>query len=163
MSAFLEPHRLLLDRRNTQVLQTIMESQRASVIEKQEAELTLLRTELNYETMRKDELLDMHLETNRELVVARRRNIDLDDLVDRYEALHLKLRGNIEKIVNDYWSLIDDSMEASIETKENARGQKRKLPAAQRLQLMEKILIEHMGKRMRAVGDAVRAGSSTYL
>ena len=49
------------------------------------------------------------------------------------------------------------------ETKENARGQKRKLPAAQRLQLMDKILIEHIRKRMRAVGNAVRAGSSTDL
>ena len=145
------------------MLQTIMESQRASVIEKQEAELTLLRTELNYEKMRKDELLDMHLETNRELVVARLRNIELDGLVDHHAALHLRLRGNIDRLVDDYWSLIDDSMEASIETKENARGQKRKLPAAQRLQLIEKILIEHMGKRMRAVGDAVRAGSSTDL
>ena len=47
MSAMLQLNRELLDRRNMAVLQTTMQSQRASVLEKQAAELALLQIGYN--------------------------------------------------------------------------------------------------------------------
>ena len=74
----------------------------------------------------------------------------------------IRMDTKMVEVLNLYWSLIDTCMEVVDETKENARGQKRKLPAAEQIKKMEKILIEHNGKRARMVVDGLRgAGSST--
>ena len=65
-------------------------------------------------------------------------------------------------MVDNYWALLDACIDVGYETRENAHGQKRKLPAAEQLKKMEKIVIEHNRKRARMVVDAMgRAGSST--
>ena len=72
------------------------------------------------------------------------------------------MKGNLKEVVDNYWALIDDCVDVGYETKENARGQKRKPPATEQLKKMEKIVIEHNRKRARMVVDAMgRAGSST--
>ena len=155
MSAIIELHCELKNRMHIAVLQTIMQSGRASVLEKQEAELTMLRDNaiaLRDRISRSDDRID---EMNEH-------NVLLEDLVLRAITKQRRMDTKMQELVDNYWSLIDTCMEVVDETKENARGQKRKLPAAEQIKKMEKILIEHNGKRARMVVDGLRgAGSST--
>ena len=86
-------------------------------------------------------------------------------VLDSKKELQVELalvKDNLKEVVDNYWALIDDCVDVGYETKENARGQKRKPPAAEQLKKMEKIVIEHNGKRARMLVTAVRgAGSST--
>ena len=49
----------------------------------------------------------------------------------------------------NYSALIVDCLGVGDETKENARGHKRKLPATEQLKKINAIVLEHNGKRVR--------------
>ena len=155
MSAIIELHRELMSRMHITVLQTIMQSGRASVLEKQEAELTLLRENAIALRDRLSRSHDRFDEMNEH-------NGRLDEHNARLEDHVIRMDTKMVEVLHNYWSLIDTCIEVVDETKENARGQKRKLPAAEQIKKMEKILIEHNGKRARMFVDTLRgAGSST--
>ena len=163
MSAFLKLHREILSRRNLAVLQEVMQSGRASLLQKQEAECRSLRIQLDMAERRRDELrLDnTELEVQEERLL--RRNNYLANLVQSAVVEQRRVNTNLKELVDNYWALIDDCFDVDYETKENARGQKRKLPAAEQLKKMKKIVIEHNDKRARMFVDAMAsgAGSST--
>ena len=155
MSAMIELERVVVSRRNMYVLNTVLQSQRASLLEKQEAELAMMRHQHL-------EMTDSAKSAEAEEAAMKRRINELENLVLRAVEDQQRVRGNMEKLVNDYWSLIDDCIDVADETKENARGHKRKLPAAGQLKKINTIVIEHNRKRAKMVVDAMRAaGSST--
>ena len=184
MSALIKLHHEIVSRRNLAVLQAVMESRRASLLQKQEAELTLLRTQLaktelerdrawareGSQTERVDLLRDMvtnammnqqRLTQNRdyiraELYKAYEENheleADLDKLAfDKGEETDLRdyLLEQLAEVKGNYSALIVDCLGVGDETKENARGHKRKLPAAEQLKKINAIVLEHNGKRVR--------------
>ena len=155
MSAMLQLNRELLDRRNMAVLQITMQSQRASVLEKQAAELALLRIWYNRSA----------LSTKRAWAQAdatEAHNYWLQEILFHAVADQRRVNDNLQQLVDDYWALIDDCVDVGYETKENSRGQKRKLPATEELKKIRKIICEHNGYRARMVVAAVTgAGSST--
>ena len=120
MSALIALHREIVGRRNIIVLQTMMQSQHASVLEKQEAELTLMRLQVKTmkeaaitahdQLIRYEEREDIHLaELNYFIVRA---------VADQRRA------DNMKELLDDYYGLIDDCIAVGQETKENAHGQK---------------------------------------
>ena len=130
MSAKIELERVIVGRRNMQVLHPIMQSQRSSILEKQEAELTMRRAE-------EEEWIDLSVNMAHRHIVARR-----ETLAEQSRALAAERRALIaerrmldleedkEKITTEYWALLDGCMEVVDERKENSRGHMRKLPAA---------------------------------
>ena len=95
-------------------------------------------------------------------IQAQRRIYDLEDIVLRAATEERRVNANLKELVDNYWSLLDACVDVGYETKENARGQKRKLPATEQLKKINKIVSEHNGKRARMLVAAVTgAGSST--
>ena len=108
MSAMLELHRELLDRRNMAVLQTILQSHRAGVLEKQEADLALLRIRCKRAqratkrarakaTAEEDRANDMDLE-----------NMRLEGLVRGLDREQQRVNGNLLMLEESYWAMIDE-------------------------------------------------------
>ena len=172
MSAIIELHRVLLDRRNMQVLQTIMQSERAGIVEKQEAELAIMRENLHWWSGRSTlfEVQFVAAESRRveaELNAATLA-IEKHELERRVFELEDKLRRarkTKHRVVDNYSSIIDDCMAVKFETVGTARGQKRSMTAKEQLAIIKDILQEHTHKRSRLDGNVVRAaveaGSST--
>ena len=144
----------------------MMQSQRASLLEKQEAEIKLLRW-----TLLKVKQAGIN-EKFRLLECAKHKQEHINELYDRNDRLEEILhhaaadqrRGNdhLQELVDNYWALLDDCVDVGWETKENSRGQKRKLPATEELKKIRKIISEHNAKRARmVVGAMTGAGSST--
>ena len=159
MSALLKLHHEIVSRRNLAVLQEVMQSRRASLLQKQEAELTLLRTQL-YEAYEDKNEIEIH----EGFLVER--NSYLESSMVEAEAAVDRLAAHAREMVHNYWAIINDCVEVLTDTKENARGQKRKPPATEQLKKLRMIVLEHCSKRSRIVENAVagtlsRAGSST--
>ena len=170
MSAFLKLNREILSRRNLAVMQEVMQSGRVGLLQKQEVELALLRFQLAKTELEREQALlkeaeglvrESHLQADLDNShFERGEGIDLQEyLVDELK----KVKVNIKEVICTYWELIDDCIDVGYETKENARGQKRKLPAAEQLKKMQKVVNEHNSKRARMVATAMTAasGSST--
>ena len=158
MSAFLKLNHEILSRRNLAVMQEVMQSGRASLLQKQEAELTLMRADKAKESEATQDLcaaVSILMDNHRWAMDSRERlGTELDNVKD-----------SLVEVVGNYWALIDDCFDVSSETKENARGQKRKLPAAEQMKKIDKIVNEHNRKRARmfaaVMARARGAGSST--
>ena len=189
MSALIKLHHEIVSRRNLAVLQAVMESRRASLLQKQEAELTLLRTQLaqtelerdrawareGSQTERVDLLRDMvtnammnqqRLTQNRdyiraELYKAYEENHELEADLDKQafdagEEIDLRdhLLEQLAEVKGNYSALIVDCLGVGDETKENARGHKRKLPATEQLKKINAIVLEHKDKHAKkCAGD----------
>ena len=72
--------------------------------------------------------------------------------------------AKVNGLLSDYWSLIDEITDITWETKENSRGQKRRLPATEQLAKITKVSRGHSGKRAKQVVSALfasGAGGST--
>ena len=162
MSAMIALHREIVSRRNLTALQAIMQSQRASVLEKQEAELALLRIRhANLQGVSTTALLECDLAWAREAALQEHNN-QLRDLVLSAMVEEQRVNNILKEVVDNYWAIIDACTAVGWETKENARGQKRKLPATEELKKIRKIISEHNAKRARmVVGAMTGAGSST--
>ena len=162
MSAMIALHREIVSRRNLTALQAIMQSQRASVLEKQEAELALSRIRhANLQGVSTTALLECELAWAREAALQEHNN-QLRDLVLSAMVEEQRVNNILKEVVDNYWAIIDACTAVGWETKENARGHKRKPPAAEQLKKIEEIVCEHNRKRARMVVDAMgRAGSST--
>ena len=138
MSAMIELERIVVDRRIMRALHTVLQSQRASLLEKQEAEFALMKHQHL-------ELKDIANSAEEEEVAMKRRINELENLV--------------RELVDNYWTLINDCI--GWFTKEYySRGQKRELPSTEQFKKLEKIISEHNGKRARMVVNA-STGSST--
>ena len=144
----------------------MMQSQRASVLERQEEELALMRWAVQSmeECSDADTAYFEKCEDDWKLT-----NIEALSRINRLEHMLLsaatdqrRVNDNMKELVDNYWSLLDACVDVGYETKENARGQKRKLPATEQLKKINKIVSEHNGKRARMIVAAVTgAGSST--
>ena len=91
----IELNRVLVSRRNMQVLHTVLQSQRASLLEKQEAELALMR----------HRNLDLRDKANsaEELFIAAEEHITaLENLVSHSLAEHRRVNGNLRELVDNY-------------------------------------------------------------
>ena len=156
MSAMVELERIIVNRRNMQVLQTIMQSQRASILEKQEAELAMMRHQHS-------EMTDTAKSAEEEDAAMRRRIHELENLLLRAVEDQRRVNSNMAELIGDYWRLLDGCMEVVDERRDDTRGHKRKLPAAGQLKKVDTILIEHNGKRAKMVSAAMRTAGSVTL
>ena len=159
----MELNLVLIDRRNMQVLKTVLESNRASLLEKQEAELALLRRE-NLELRQAAEKCRIAAgQDEANAIRAIEHSNRMANLLDHAVGDVRRMNANIKELVEDYWALIDGCSEVLWETKENSRGQKRKPPAAEQLKKIQQVVNTHNQKRARQIVDAMeaRAGSST--
>ena len=145
MSAMLELHRELLDRRNMAVLQTILQSHRAGVLEKQEADLALLRIRCKRAqratkrarakaTAEEDRADALELE-----------NMNLEGIVTHREAEQRRVDGNLKMLEESYWAMIDECADV---------GKKRK-SAEQQMQEINDIISINIHKRARMLMDNV--------
>ena len=166
MAAMIELHIAIAVRLTERALYTVMMSQRKSVLERQEAEIRLLRWALQSGTQAAEaesiqvEQREINLEWRN--IQAQRRIYDLEDIVLRAATEERRVNANLKELVDNYWTLIDACVDVRWETRENARGQQRKPPAAEQLKKINKIVSEHNGKRARMVVAAMTgAGSST--
>ena len=166
MAAMIELHIAIAVRLTERALYTVMMSQRKSVLERQEAEIRLLKWNIQSGELAAEEesiqyekcKVDLEL-TN---ITAQRRINQLENMVLRAATEQRRVNDNLKELVDNYWALLDDCVDVGWETKENSRGQKRKLPATEELKKIRKIICEHNGKRARMVVAAVTgAGSST--
>ena len=156
MAAMVELHIAISARLTKAALQTVMQSQRASVLEKQEAEIGLLRWAVHSGTH--SDAIQLELRN----ISTLKRILQLEDILFHAAADQRRVNAQNDQLANNYWALIDDCVDVGWETKENARGQKRKLPATEELKKIRKIISEHNAKRARmVVGAMTDAGSST--
>ena len=188
MSALIKLHHEIVSRRNLAVLQAVMESRRASLLQKQEAELTLLRTQLaktelerdrawareGSQTERVDLLRDMvmnammnqqRLTQNRDYIRAElykayeenhKLEADLDkQAFDAGEEIDLRdhLLEQVAEVKGNYEALFAECLGVADETKENARGHKRKLPATEQLKKINAIVLEHKDKHAKKCAE----------
>ena len=156
MAAMVELHIAISARLTKAALQTVMQSQRVSVLEKQEAEIQLLRLAVHSGTH--SDAIQIELRN----ITTQRRIQQLADYIRLSAAEHRRVNNQNDQLANNYGALLDDCVDVGWETKENARGQKRKLPATEELKKIRKIISEHNAKRARmVVGAMTDAGSST--
>ena len=101
---------VLVSRRHMQVLQTAMQSQRASLLEKQEAELRLLRRH-NLELRNKSNSAEERFIAAEEHLTA------LDNLVSHTIAEQRRVNGNLREVIDNYLSLIDECVAVGWEQK----------------------------------------------
>ena len=163
MSAMLELHREMLERRNLAVLGTIMQTQRASVLEKQAAEVAFLRIELDRTDRDLDRAWYESAEFEDQVDALQKDNDELRAVVAHALAEQQRVNGNLKELVDSYWAIVNDCSDVCGERNENARGQKRKLPAAGQMKKINKIILEHIGNRARMVGNAVPVVSHGLL
>ena len=90
----IELNLVLVSRRNMQVLQTVMQSQRASLLEKQEAELALMRCLAESEEKRMMRYIKLSIDLRQQEIAARQRgnatelrNLDLEEHINHLEEL----------------------------------------------------------------------------
>ena len=69
---------------------------------------------------------------------------------------------NSKELIDSYWAMIDECVDVGYETKENTRGQKRKLPATEQMKKINKIVDVHTGNRTRMVADSVARSSTDH-
>ena len=162
MSATIKLHHVLESRKNMTVLQTVLQSNRAKLVEKQEAQITLLRQSTNHAQAELQTAVNhvLHMEGREDSF--RERITQLQDVILHAGREQRRTNDRLKELVDNYWALLDDCIDVGNETKENSRGHKRKLPAAEELKKIKKIIGEHNSKRARMIVDAMTgAGSST--
>ena len=156
----IELERVVVDRRNMQVLHTIMQSQRASILEKQEAELALAREEEKRWIDLSVDLTCRHIATRREAIAEQRRALAAERRILDLEEQAQQVQERLKEVVDNYWGLIEGCIDVVDERREDTRGHKRKLPAAGQLKKIDTILKEHNGKCAKMVVAAMRAAGS---
>ena len=158
----LELHREMLERRNLAVLGTIMQTQRASVLEKQAAEVAFLHIELDRSGRDCDNAWRHAAESEDRAESIEAHNDRLEELVTYTLTNQRRVNVKLKELIDSYWAIINDCVDVCHETKKNARGQKRKLSATEQVQKLKKIIDEHSRKRARMVAAQSARGSTEH-
>ena len=156
MAAMIELHIAISARLTKAALQTVMQSQRASVLEKQEAEIGLLRWAVHSGTH--SDAIQLELRN----ISTLKRILQLEEILFHAAADQRRTNAHNDQLANNYGALIDDCDDVYHHRKRSARGENRKLSATEQLEKIRKIISEHHAKHPRMlVGAMTGAGSST--